>query len=108
MSLLSQSVVLSTLYYVSALLIYLFFSSLPLFDFGLDAVLFHPVFFLWVLRSLLGFCVATRSAYDMICSSYVRTLISLFILFLSEVLYTICFSCCVNYLLFFIYFFLLR
>ena len=78
---------LPILYYVSALLIYFFFSFPPLFDFGLDVVAFHPVFFLWVSCSLLGFCVATREAYDIICISNVRTLISLLVLILSEVLY---------------------
>ena len=32
------------------------FLFLAFFDFDLDVVLFHPVFFLWVLCCLLGFC----------------------------------------------------
>ena len=52
---------------------------LPVFDFDLDIVCFHPVFFLWVLCCLLGFGSAgTRLAHDVYLDTHIRTLISLF------------------------------
>ena len=52
---------LSSFFFVALLMLtYLFFFLLflPIFDFDLDIVCFHPVFFLWVLCCLLGlgFC----------------------------------------------------
>ena len=54
----SACVLFSSFFLALLMLTYLrfFFSSfLPFFDFDLDSVCFHPVFFLWVLCCLLGF-----------------------------------------------------
>ena len=84
--------------------LYFFLLFLPFFDFDLDIVCFHPVFFLWVLCCLLGFGFCCDSFSIWYVSWYVRTLISPFYFCLR---YTICFSYCVYYLLF-LFVFLLR
>ena len=72
------------------MLTYLFFFFvlfLPFFDFDLDSVCFHPVFFFWVLCCLLGFgfcCVSFGTWY---VYWYARTLMSPFYFCLR---YTIC------------------
>ena len=101
---------LSSFFFVALLMLtYLFFFLLflPIFDFDLDIVCFHPVFFLWVLCCLLGFgycCDSFRILYD-VNTSYVCILIRTYadLTFYFCLRYTICFSCCVYYLLFFIY-----
>ena len=84
-----------------------FLLFLPFFHFDLDSVCIHPVFFLWVLCCLLGFgycCDSFRILYD-VNTSYVCILIRTYadLTFYFCLRYTICFSCCVYYLLFFIY-----
>ena len=50
-------ILLSSFFLALLMLTYLYFFLLflPFFDFDLDIVCFHPVFFLWVLCCLLGF-----------------------------------------------------
>ena len=86
---------------------FFFFSLLPFFRFRFGHHLIHPVFFLWVLCCLLGFgycCDSFRILYD-VNTSYVCILIRTYadLTFYFCLRYTICFSCCVYYLLFFIY-----
>ena len=96
-----SSFFLAFLLLIYFLWLYFFFSSFSFFRFRFGHRLFHSVFFLWVLCCLLGFSFCCDSFSICSVSWYVRTLTSPFNFRLR---YTICFSYCVYYLLFFICF----
>ena len=103
------SVALDVVVLIAVVDLSLLFSSLPSpFDFDLDMVRFHPVFFLWVLCCLLGFgfccdSFSIRMIHMLCIYIYLDTYADRTFSFLSEVLRSIplVFSYCVYYYLMF-------